>query len=123
MAIGPQLAGIQPNDGSLLTDGQVRNVAPLDLTFRFSEPIDASTLSGIRITRAGLDGQFDRAQGTTDFNTTGAVVMDFVAVDPAFTGNGIQLGFIKNPLGVGAAPRIIGGGQEHPRRVEQYGWQ
>lgn len=106
LAIGPQLAGIQPNDGSLLTDGQVRNVAPVDLTFRFSQPIDPSTLSGIRITRAGLDGRFQAARATTDFNTSGAVVMDFVAVDPANMGNGIRLDFIKNALGTGVGPRI-----------------
>ena len=119
MAVGPQLAGIQPNDGSLLTDGQVRNVAPVDLTFRFSEPIDASTLSGIRITRSGLDGQFDRAQATTDFNTTGAVVMDFVAVDPALHGQWHPVGIHQESAGCGRGAAHFGGGQEHPCGVEQ----
>ncbi len=60
LALGPQLIGIQPNAGALLMDGDVRPVAPRELTFRFDESqvIDPSTLDGIRITRSGLDGVF-----------------------------------------------------------------
>ena len=60
LAIGPQLIGIQPNEGELLSDGDVRNVAPQDLTFRFDDGqvIDPATLDGIRMTRTGLDGAF-----------------------------------------------------------------
>src|SRR6056297_495205 len=61
---GPQLIGIQPNEGALITDGTVRDVSPRLLTFRFDEDqrIDPSTLDGIQITRAGEDGQL----GTSD---------------------------------------------------------
>ena len=106
LATGPTLAGIQPNGGALLKDGQVMNVAPVDLTFLFSEAIDPSTLDGVRITRSGLDGQFEKAHATTDFNTGGAVVMDFTAASAGATGNGIQLTFIKNALGAGVGPQI-----------------
>ena len=34
---GAQLIGIQPNDGALLQTGDIRNVAPADLTFRFDQ--------------------------------------------------------------------------------------
>jgi hypothetical protein len=56
---GPQLIGIQPNEGALITDGSVRDVSPRLLTFRFDQDqrIDPSTLDGIQITRAGDDGQ------------------------------------------------------------------
>lgn len=61
---GPQLIGIQPNDGDLIVDGSIRNEAPTSLTFRFDEnqQIDPDTFSGIRLERAGEDGQF----GTDD---------------------------------------------------------
>ncbi|TVP99517.1 MAG: hypothetical protein EA381_09680 [Planctomycetaceae bacterium] len=60
---GPQLIGIQPNEGALIDDGAVRTVAPRSLTFRFDEAqrIDPSTVDGIRITRAGSDGVFGTA--------------------------------------------------------------
>jgi len=61
---GPQLIGVQPNEGALIDDGAVRSVAPRALTFRFDETqqIDPATFEGIQIRRAGPDGQF----GTDD---------------------------------------------------------
>lgn len=58
MAISPQLISIIPNEGELLFDGQTRDVAPRELTFRFSEGqiIDPTSLGGVQIVRAGLDG-------------------------------------------------------------------
>ncbi|WP_345683058.1 tandem-95 repeat protein [Novipirellula caenicola] len=63
MLAGPQLIGIQPNDGDLIVDGSVRDSAPSVLTFRFDQDqqIDANTLDGIRITRPGEDGIFQTA--------------------------------------------------------------
>ena len=60
LAIGPQLVGINPNEGAVLQDGDLRRVAPSDLTFRFNEgqAIDPASLSGIRMTQSGLDGRF-----------------------------------------------------------------
>ncbi len=58
---GPQLIGIQPNQGELIVDGTVRDTAPRSLTFRFDEDqqIAPNTYDAIRITRAGPDGVFD----------------------------------------------------------------
>ena len=64
LATGPQLISIQPNVGELLRDGDVRSVAPRELTFRFNatQGIDPTSLSGIQVFRPGNDGQF----GTSD---------------------------------------------------------
>ena len=61
---GPQLIGIQPNEGELIVQGTNLDTAPRVLTFRFDEnqQIAPSTFEGIQITRSGLDGVFD----TTD---------------------------------------------------------
>lgn len=50
---GPELIGIQPNEGSLLVDNTELNVSPRKLVFRFDDNanIDPNTLSAIRITR------------------------------------------------------------------------
>ncbi len=60
---GPQLIGIQPNEGELIDDGDVRQIAPRVLTFRFDEDqqIDTNTLGAIQITRSGRDGAFGTA--------------------------------------------------------------
>lgn len=61
MAISPTLAGIIPNDGDLIINGQTRHVAPNELTFRFSDgqTIDPATLAnGIQIVRSGGDGVY-----------------------------------------------------------------
>ncbi len=61
---GPQLIGIQPNEGELIVDGTVLHIAPRQLTMRFddSQQIDAATLAGIQITRGGQD----KVLGTAD---------------------------------------------------------
>ncbi len=61
---GPELIGIQPNEGELIDNGSVRQVAPRVLTFRFDQDqqIDANTLDAIQLTRSGRDGLF----GTSD---------------------------------------------------------
>jgi len=71
---GAQLIGIQPNDGALLQTGDIRSVAPADLTFRFDQiqVIDPASLGsstaagGIQITRANLDGVFAPAKVSSD---------------------------------------------------------
>ena len=63
------LIGIQPNDGELLEDGQVLNLAPTELTFRFDETPPALTedslVGNIRIRRSGFDGIFGNANDVT----------------------------------------------------------
>ncbi|MGB7347354.1 MAG: peptidase, partial [Pirellulaceae bacterium] len=60
---GPQLIGIQPNEGALIVDGTQRDTAPRVLTFGFdqAQQIDPSKTDGIRITRSGPDGKFNTA--------------------------------------------------------------
>lgn len=98
LAVGPQLAGIQPNDGALLRTGQVRNIAPRELVFHFNDgaPIDETTVGGIRLTRSGGDGTFAKASAASDLNTNGAVVVDFLATATGESGNGISIVVIKN---------------------------
>ena len=64
----PQLAGIQSNDGQLLDDGDVLNIAPRELVFSFNQAaeIDNATLGAIQILGSGQDGQFGRATASTD---------------------------------------------------------
>ncbi|MCC6507606.1 MAG: hypothetical protein IT423_00755, partial [Pirellulaceae bacterium] len=97
MAVGPQLLGIQPNEGTLLTDGQVRHIAPNELVFRFDDRvgIDSSTLDGIRIIRSGADGEFERASMATDLGSGGQVLVEFYAAEPGQVGNGIQIQFTQ----------------------------
>ena len=93
---GPELIGIQPNDGALLQGGaaNLRNVATVDLTFRFDENavIDESTIAtGVRIVRSGFDGGFQAASASSSFNTTGAVQVQFSAARLGNSENGISI--------------------------------
>ena len=97
LAVGPQLLGIQPNTGDLLESGEVLNVSPRELTFRFDDTagLDPSTLDGIRVVRSGDDGVFERASAATDFSTGGQTLVEFFAQEAGETGNGIELVFTK----------------------------
>ncbi len=61
---GPQLIGIQPNVGELITEGSTVETAPRTLTLRFDQDqnIDPGTFDAVRISRAGDDGEL----GTPD---------------------------------------------------------
>lgn len=67
MAVGPQLLGIDHNNGVLIQDGSIHNTAPRELTFRFDEGqiLDRATLGGIRLIRSGFDGVFDNGNDVT----------------------------------------------------------
>ena len=108
LTLGPQLIGVQPNQGELLRDGDIRNIAPQELIFRFNEGqvIDEATLDAIQVTRAGADGQFSQAVTRTDFNTQGAVVVQFQAVEAGPVGNDIELAFTKSDPGGARLPHI-----------------
>lgn len=66
MAVGPTLAGIQPNNGSLLTPNAILKVGPQDLLFNFTNEqgfkLDPSTLNGIQLIRSGFDGDLNDGQ-------------------------------------------------------------
>ena len=73
---GPDLIGIQPNEGDLIVNGSVLDTAPRALTLRFdqNQQIDPATLDGIRLTRAGDDdllGTSDDIQITPGLVTVG----------------------------------------------------
>lgn len=95
MAVGPQLLSIQPNTGDLLESGDVLNVAPRELVFRFDDGagIDPNSLDGIRIVRSGDDGVFERATRATDFQTGGQTLVEFYATEAGEAGNGIRIEF------------------------------
>ena len=108
MAFGPQLIGIQPNEGSLLEDGQTRNVAPKELVLRFDDQValDANTLSGIQLVRSGGDGFFERATVSSDLGSNNGVVLSFTAAVAGVSGNGIQLVFTSVNRTDSSAARI-----------------
>ncbi len=101
MAVGPQLIGVQPNNSDLLIDGAVRTESPKELVFRFddSQVIDASTLSGIRITRAGGDGSFGLPTASSDFGSNGAVDIQLTSKNSSLTVqvNRANLGSVRSP--------------------------
>ena len=112
LTVGPQLIGIQPNDGELLPFNAehtyTRETAPRDLTFRFDENqvFNPNDLDGVQITRANLDGDFAAASVTSDFNTGGLVEVQFTAAKLGTEQNGIQLVFSKRDQGGAGAPEI-----------------
>ncbi|HPM79751.1 MAG TPA: S8 family serine peptidase, partial [Candidatus Anammoximicrobium sp.] len=101
---GPQLIAARPNEGDLLLPQAANaalDVAPreLQLMFRGSAGIDSSQSNlteGIRITRQGSDGEFDYANAKTDFNTGGAVVVEFEAAQLGLSEEGITVTFTKS---------------------------
>src|SRR5271157_798939 len=60
---GPQLIGIIPNTGNVLTEGEVLNTAPTQLTLQFNqnEQIDPTTLTAITITYTNAAGVVSNA--------------------------------------------------------------
>jgi VCBS repeat-containing protein len=54
LAVGPQLLSISADGGRPLADGQLLNVAPRELTFRFEDtsPINPETVDAIKLTRS-----------------------------------------------------------------------
>lgn len=91
---GPDLIAIQPNDGQVILDNQVRTDAPRELVFRFDDqtPLDASTIAdGISITRAGSDNSFETATAITDFGSNGEALVEFRALEPGAAGDRIQI--------------------------------
>ena len=92
---GPDLIGVQPNEGSLLFDGTTLNVSPREIVFQFDDDaeIDPSTLNAIQITRAGEDRAFESAIATSDLGTGGQALVEFRAIQAGSVGNGITVTF------------------------------
>ncbi len=117
MAVGPRLIGVQPNNSDLIENGVIRQIAPKELTFRFDDAqvIDAATVGGIRVSRAGGDGSFSLPSVSSDFGTVGAVDLQFTSrnasdvltiqvsasnlgpsAGPSFSVNGSVIGIVLN---------------------------
>ena len=107
---GPQLIGIQPNEGDLIVNGSVLDTAPRALTLRFdqNQQIDPATLDGIRLTRAGDDdllGTDDDIQITPGLVTVGdpqqnEVVVRFAETLPDDSYKLEVFGFDDDGLGI-----------------------
>ncbi|MEQ1825450.1 MAG: pre-peptidase C-terminal domain-containing protein [Pirellula sp.] len=103
MAAGPQLIGVQPNEGSVIALGStganatVLNVSPREIVLRFDDTaaLDPNTLTGIQVKRSGSDGILESAYLSTDLGTNGQVVLDFSASLPGQQGNGLELRFTQ----------------------------
>ena len=105
---GPDLIGIQPNEGALLKDGTVLSVSPRELVFRFDDDasLDPSTLSAIRITRAGEGGVFESATAISDLGTNSSVLVEFRATQSGSIGNGIQVEFTSSSRPTSSLPIV-----------------
>ncbi len=120
--VAPELVAVLPNSGELILGGEVLEIAPRELTLRFSEgqvidvnslqwtDTDGQTQSPIQIVRAGDDGQFGTA--------------DDVEVEFGWIGRGDEDGGRENEIIVRFAEtlpddlyqlRIVGSG-DHPLR-------
>ncbi len=106
---GPDLIGVQPNEGSLINGGEVLFVSPREIVFRFddSTELDPTTLDGIRITRAGEDGVFESATATSDLGTAGAALVEFRAIQSGEIGNGIEVNFLSSSRPGSAIPITV----------------
>ncbi|MCC9599649.1 GEVED domain-containing protein [Stieleria sp. JC731] len=105
---GPDLIGIQPNQGDLLHENETLTFSPNELTFRFDDnsAIDESTLDAIRITRAGEDNVFEAASVTSDLGTGGSAIFEFRARQTGNLGNGITIEFASNAAATTAVPQL-----------------
>lgn len=97
LAAGPMLAGVQPDTGALLNNLDVLTTSPREITLRFDElaSLDPNSLDGIKIIRAGSDGEFATASAVTDLGSSGAVQITFEAVQSGSAGDNLEIVFTK----------------------------
>jgi|GEM_PF-1219467 len=102
---GPILIGVQPNNSELIENGSIRTVSPRELTFRFDDAqiIDPSSVSGIRVTRAGGDGTFGLPSVATDFGTNGKVDIQLTSKNAT---DALQINVTRADLGAGVGPTL-----------------
>ncbi|MFN5918576.1 MAG: matrixin family metalloprotease, partial [Planctomycetota bacterium] len=105
VSTGPILIGVQPNNSELIDNGSIRTVSPRELTFRFDDAqiIDPTTVSGIRVTRAGGDGSFSLPSVSTDFGTNGKVDVQLTSRNAT---DSFRINVTRADLGLGAPPQL-----------------
>lgn len=105
---GPELVGIQTNNGDLLVDGTVLSVSPRELVFRFDDStnLDVSTLDAIRLTRSGDDGVFEQATAISNLGLDNNVRLQFRSRVGGEIGNGIELVFTNQARGGSSLPIV-----------------
>ena len=105
----PELAGIQTNNGDLLSEGDVLNVAPREIVLNFNQDaeIDLASLNSVTILRSGGDGDFQRASATSLFGSGGVVNIAFAAQAGGAVGNGIEIVVSKSDHNNASGPTIV----------------
>jgi hypothetical protein len=105
----PELAGIQTNNGDLLSEGDVLNVAPQEIVLNFNQDaeIDPASLSSVTILRSGGDGDFNVASAASHFGTGGVVNIAFAAQAGGTAGNDIEVVVSKSDHNNASGPIIV----------------
>ncbi|MEE2843482.1 MAG: hypothetical protein VX761_03135, partial [Planctomycetota bacterium] len=107
----PELAGIQTNNGDLLSEGDVLNVAPQEIVLNFNQDaeLDPASLDSVTILRSGGDGDFNVASATSHFGTGGVVNIAFAAQAGGAAGNDIEVVVSKSDHNNASGPTIVVG--------------
>ena len=107
----PELAGIQTNNGDLLSEGDVLNVAPQEIVLNFNQDaeLDPASLDSVTILRSGGDGDFNVASATSHLGTGGVVNIAFAAQAGGAAGNGIEVVVSKSDHNNASGPTIVVG--------------
>jgi hypothetical protein len=105
----PVLAGIQTNNGDLLSEGDVLNVAPQEIVLNFNQDaeLDPASLDSVTILRSGGDGDFNVASATSHFGSGGVVNIAFAAQAGGAVGNGIEIVVSKSDHNNASGPTIV----------------
>lgn len=113
LAVGPRLAGVQPNNSDLFSfdnpAANVRSVAPRELTLRFDEnqQIDPNTLAGVRVVRSGFDNVFGNGNDVV-------VPLGFVGVGKSPSENEIVIRFAESLPDDVYRVEVLGAGSTTP---------
>lgn len=105
----PELAGIQTNNGDLLSEGDVLNVAPQEIVLNFNQDaeLDPASMDSVTILRSGGDGDFNVASATSHFGTGGVVNIAFAAQAGGTVGNDIEVVVSKSDHNNASGPTIV----------------
>ena len=91
----------------LHTDGSAHESSGVGPSFQRRAELDANSLGGIQIKRAGADGVLSAAYLTSDLGTNGQAVVDFSASLPGQQGNGTEIFFTQSSRTVGPVGKPV----------------